>query len=85
MNDLINGIFEILGGILCWMNVSKLRKDKLVKGVSWPVQAFFSLWGLWNLYYYPSLDQWCSFVGGIILVSGNSVWVLLAIYYRKNK
>jgi hypothetical protein len=81
--DWINGSFEIVGGILSWMNVKKLQKDKHLAGVYWPVTAFFSVWGLWNLFYYPSLDQWVSFVGGLFLVSGNSVWVLLAIKYQK--
>ena len=81
--DWINGSFEIIGGVLSWMNVKKLQKDKHLAGVYWPVTAFFSVWGLWNLFYYPSLDQWVSFVGGLFLVSGNSVWVLLAIKYQK--
>lgn len=81
MNDWINGLFEIGGGLLCWMNVIKVRKDRKVCGVYWPVQAFFAAWGWWNLYYYPSLGQWASFAGGIVLVAGNSLWVLLAIRY----
>lgn len=83
-NDLINGLFEGLGAILCWFNVTRLRKDKEVKGVSWAVQAFFSLWGIWNLYYYPSLGQWASFWGGVGLVSGNATWVILAIKYSRS-
>ena len=86
MNDWINGSFELLGGILCWLNVAKIRKDRKVQGVYWPVQAFFALWGWWNLYYYPSLGQWASFAGGAFLVIGNTAWVLLALKYaRLNK
>ena len=84
-NDIVNGVFELLGGFLTWMNCRKLRKDKQVKGVCWSVTAFFSVWGLWNLYYYPCLGQWASFVGGIILVAGNLVWVGMAIKYRDKK
>lgn len=83
MNDLINGLFEVLGGILCFGNIIKLWKDKIVFGVYWPVTAFFSLWGMWNLYYYPSLGQWYSFYGGVLLVVGNSIWVIMALYYRR--
>jgi poly(3-hydroxyalkanoate) synthetase len=32
--DLINGSFECIGGILCWLNFLTLLKDKQVKGVS---------------------------------------------------
>jgi hypothetical protein len=82
-NDLINGLFELVGGILNWMNVVRLFKDKDIKGVYYPAWIFFAVWGLWNLYYYPSLDQWMSFVGGLIITSANVVWVILALYYTK--
>jgi len=81
--DLINGMFEMVGGVLCWINVFKLRKDKVLMGVYWPVTAFFSVWGLWNIVYYPLLEQWLSFFGGLFIVSGNSVWVIFAIYYTR--
>lgn len=82
MNDIINGSFEIVGAFLCWLNVRKLLIDKRVEGVYWPVQAFFASWGLWNLYYYPSLGQWASFWGGLMLFIGNTAWVFMAIYYK---
>lgn len=83
MNDIINGCFECLGGVMCWLNVTKLWRDKEVRGVYWPVQAFFAAWGWWNLYYYPSLGQWCSFFGGVILVVGNTLWVVFAVKYSR--
>ena len=82
-NDLINGTFELAGGILCWLNVLKLRTDKEVRGIHWGVQVFFAAWGWWNLYYYPSLSQWLSFTGGLILASGTTAWVVLALKYMK--
>jgi len=81
--DLINAIFELGGGILCWLNVRRLLKDRIVKGISWPVQAFFASWGIWNLYYYPSLGQYLSLYGGIFLVASNITWVVLAIRFRE--
>lgn len=83
-NDLINGIFETFGAVLCWGNVLRLYKDKYVSGISWTVQAFFASWGLWNLYYYPSLGQWASFYGGIGLALGNIVWVVMALHYQRS-
>lgn len=79
--DLVNGVFEAAGGLMCWLNVQKIMKDKSVVGVYWPVQAFFSAWGIWNLYYYPALGQWASFWGGVFLVAGNSTWTFLAAHY----
>jgi hypothetical protein len=86
MNDILNAIFEFGGSIVIWMNVIKLNKDKKVMGVFWPIWGFYAAWGLWNLHYYPSLNQWWSFYAGIFLVIGNLFWVGQAWYYSiKNK
>lgn len=85
MNDIVNGIFEMCGGLLCWMDVRRLLQDKQIKGVYWPVRLFFAAWGWWNLYYYPSLGQWCSFAGGVLLVAGNTAWVALALKHHYAK
>jgi len=81
--DVINGLFETCGGLFCLLNVYRTRRDKAVKGVSVLATAFFASWGWWNLYYYPSLGQWMSFVGGVFLVLVNTVWVSQLIYYSK--
>jgi len=83
-NDLINGFFELFSALLIFINVKKLYKDKQVRGVSWQVFIFFTLWGYWNLYYYPTLDQWLSFTGGVVITIANTAWIWLAIKYRKN-
>jgi chromosome segregation ATPase len=44
----------------------------------------FTMWGVWNLWYYPSLEQTWSYYGAIGIVSANTVWVLLALYYNLN-
>jgi hypothetical protein len=79
--DCVNGLFESCGGLFVLMNIWRVVKDKTVRGVAIAPTAFFTLWGLWNLYYYPSLGQWVSFGGGIAVVSGNAVWVGLALKY----
>lgn len=82
--DLINGCFEATGAVMCFLNVRRLYRDKKVAGVMWQVQAFFTAWGIWNLYYYPSLGQWFSFIGGSALVTFNGAWVAGALYYIKH-
>jgi hypothetical protein len=63
-------------------NVLRLYLDKMLRGVSIGPTAFFAGWGLWNLWYYPSLGQWWSFSGGCALVLVNLVWFGQMIYYR---
>ena len=82
--DLLNGLFELGGGGLTWFNVVKLRKDRKVRGIDWRVVTFFMAWGLWNLFYYPSLGQGWSTAGGAVMTIANTAWLWLAIKYRKN-
>lgn len=84
MPDLIDGLFELLGSVLLWMNVRKLRHDKMVRGVHWGPTTFFFVWGVWNLYYYPFLGQWLSFLGGLSIMVANLTWLILMLKYRKN-
>ncbi len=79
--DLINGLFEAFGGCMLWLNVRQIIKDKAVKGVHWLSTSFFTLWGYWNIYYYPHLGQWFSFAGGLLIVAGNTVWIILILKY----
>jgi hypothetical protein len=80
--DVVNGLFEAGGAVVACMNVFKLLEEKTTRGVYWPATAFFSAWGTWNLYYYPALDQWRSFYGGLLLVMCNYTWVLLVLYFK---
>ena len=83
--DVVNGVFEGLAGFLLWNNVRILFHQKIVKGVSIFTTAMFALWGYWNLYYYPHLNQTASFIGGVLVVFANTVWVILAIRYSRRK
>ena len=83
--DMINGLFELVGGLFYVINIRIILRDKEVKGISlWPV-GFFISWGLWNLFYYPYLEQWYSFFGGIFMVGADMIWLGLALYYMYRK
>ena len=79
--DIINAVFEGGGAIILWRNIQFLYKHKIVRGVSACTTAFFMLWGYWNLYYYPSLNQWLSFYAGIGITIANTIWVTQMVYY----
>jgi len=84
--DFVNGLYELLGGVFILLHCLKLIHDKKVKGVSIVAILYFASWGMWNLYYYPFLNQWCSLIGGIGIVTMNCLYVSLLIYYTlKNK
>jgi hypothetical protein len=81
MNDLVNGILELFGAFLLLGNCRLLAQHKRVQGVSVTPTAFFSAWGIWNLYFYPANHLWFSFWGGVCLAVTNLTWVGMAIYY----
>lgn len=83
--DIINGTFECSGGFFCLLSILKLLKDRAVAGISWLHVSFFAGWGFWNLFYYPHLDQWWSFAGGLLLVITNTVYVLLLIEFSSDQ
>ena len=80
--DLINGSFELFGAACLWTNVIRLWKDKKISGVHWAPTLFFFLWGFWNLFYYPHLHQWLSFVGSMGVVVVNGIWLSLLVYFH---
>lgn len=83
--DLINALFELSAGFFLFNNVRILYKQKKVRGISILSAIVFTAWGYWNLYYYPHLNQWLSFLGGILVVVANTAWIYLAIRYRKKE
>ncbi len=83
--DLLNGVFESLGGFFIFLSCRKLMRQKKVRGVSMYHITYFTAWGFWNLYYYPFLEQWTSFVGGMLVVLVNILWLVLLIYYIRKE
>lgn len=80
--DLINAGFEIGAGFAvlhhCWC----LRQDKQARGVSVLAVLFFTVWGVWNVFWYPWLGQVFSFVAGIFVTAANALYVGMLGYYR---
>lgn len=59
--DHVNGLFELCGVLFASLSVVRAVKRGRVVGVHYMTYAFITAWGLWNMYYYPSLGQWWSF------------------------
>lgn len=80
--DAVNAAFELVGAVTVWANIRRIWVDRVVRGVDWRVFIFFTVWGMWNLFYYPHLGQWLSFWGGAVITLSNAIWVVLVIYFR---
>lgn len=73
--DLITAAFELLASAFILNHARVLWKTRQAYGVSLVSTAFFSVWGLWNLWYYPHLDQTLAFYAGIMVMVANTFWV----------
>ena len=82
--DIINAIFETLGGLAVGFSLLKLLKTRKSHGIHWVTPAYFFIWGVWNIGYYASLDQYWSHVvsAGIATINFWYVWKILE--YRNN-
>jgi len=83
--DQINGLFEFVGGILLCINCYNLYRYREIKGVSWFPVVFFTAWGYWNLYFYPSMNAWWSFYGGIFIVTVNTIWLIMLFMLKQGR
>ncbi len=79
--DMINGTLELVAGVFIALSVWKLHKDKKVRGVSYVHVGFFTAWGFWNLFFFPHYDLWFSFVGGVGVLTANTIWLCQMLYY----
>jgi len=83
--DIINGALELFGAIFIFLSIVKINREKDVKGVHWLHSGYFMFWGFWNIYYYPHLNQWYSFIGGVCVVITNTIWFLQILYYLNRR
>jgi len=83
--DLINASFEAGGSLFILNHCRVLWKTKQAHGISLLSTAFFASWGVWNIYYYPYLGQFFSFLGGIAIVLANALWVWMIWYIRRQQ
>lgn len=80
--DEVNGIFELLGAVMISLSCIKLAQDRRIAGLSFYHVTYFTAWGWFNVFFYPSQGLFWSFIGGICVVVMNSLWLVGILYYR---
>lgn len=81
-SDLFNGLFEAASALFTIGNILQTIKDQELKGMRLESILFFTSWGLFNLYFYPSHGLILSFLGGCAIVTANVVWISCILYFR---
>lgn len=82
--DLVNGAFELGGGLFVLNHCRVLFADKKVAGVSVLTTLIFTCWGIWNIYYYQQLSQFLSVLAAGVMLVANIVYVSMLMYYTRN-
>lgn len=83
--DMINGLFEMFGGVAIANHCRLIYRQRCVHGVSKLSVVFFLSWGLYNLWFYPHLDLPWSFAGGVVLCTMNFVWLGMLWWFWGDK
>lgn len=84
--DLVNGLFQLGAALFIFNHCRVLYRDKLVRGVSIFSTIFFLVWGFWNLWYFPFLEQVISTIAAVAVTIANILYTyMMAHYLRKEK
>lgn len=81
--DIINSGFKYTSGFFIIPTIYNLYKSKNAEGISFIHIFFFTLWGIWNLYYFRKMNQPLSMIANIFLVIMNFIWMAMVIYYKR--
>jgi len=80
--DQMNAAFELGGAFLRTLDCVKLFQAKRFMGGHLGTALYFLLWGVFNVFFYPSLHQEWSFWAAIALMTINGVWFVMAVHYN---
>jgi hypothetical protein len=82
LSDMTMGLIQVAGAGFLGVSVLQLFRRKYVGGVSAVTVSFWVAWGLWDLYYWPSLGQWWAFGGAVVVTMMNMLYVGLIVLYN---
>ena len=80
--DIVTGSFELFASSFILNHVRVAWKNKQAYGMSMVSAFFFFAWAVWNLWFYPALNQWFAFYAGIAVVVANLIQILVIMWLR---
>jgi hypothetical protein len=80
--DQANACLEMGGAFLRTLDCIKLFQDKRFSGGHLGTALYFLGWGVFNVFFYPSLNQVWSFWAAIALMAMNGLWFVMAVHYN---
>ena len=79
--DKVNAGFEIAAALFIIYNCFILHHDKLVRGISPYSYVLFTAWSIWNMFFYPIVEQTFSFYAATLMAIAQLVYTCMLAYY----
>lgn len=81
MIDLINSLFISGAIIAAYLDLRQVWRDRAVRGITAATSVLFTMWPVWDLYYYHCLGQFVSMFACLVLVCMRATWAISAWYF----
>ncbi len=82
--DNINAFFIYGGSFFILMNCIELYRAKLLSGVSLFSLFFYTVWGMFNAYYYADLGKIQPMLAEVAISVLNIMYFIMALKFYKN-
>lgn len=79
--DLTQAFWELGSAVFGLLNIRAIRRSKSIAGVHWAPTAFFTAWGVYNLWFYDALHLPVAWWAGMAITAVNLIWLSHALYY----
>jgi hypothetical protein len=73
--DVTQAFWELGSAVFSVLNIIAIRRSKSVAGVHWAPTAFFSAWGVYNLWFYTALHLPLAYWAGLAITCTNFCWL----------
>ena len=82
--DLINALFGVFASVLSYQNVREAKEHNEIKGMHWYSTSFFTLWAIYQLYFYYMLGLYWSMLGSVCIIAIDVYWLYLFWSFRQS-
>lgn len=79
MNDYIMAAFQLGACFFLVLSIGAVFRDRIIKGVSVWMIAFFTIWTVFGTYNWYVLNQYWSFVTSVLMGILYVIWLTIAI------
>lgn len=79
--DYTQAFWELGSACFQLPNVFAIRKSKSISGIHWYATAFFTAWGIYNLWFYTALNLPTAYWAGLAITAVNLLWLGHLCYY----